>query len=153
MSYGFLGCNPEETWDDEALAPAVGTVGPVGDKEFVLVKAGAAIGQYDACVLRREGEAVGVTSAIADQSYPLGVPQVAIANGSFGWAQIKGAGRVNVEASCAADAPLSTTATAGRLDDADAAGRIGGMMLTAARDATAGDAPMWCFDPRLDILA
>ena len=159
MAFTFMGCNPEETWADAALAPPVGTVGTKGDDEYVLVKAKGAITQYDCCIITGKGEADQATSALADDSYPLCVPQVAIADDNYGWGLIKGDGRVNAANSCAADTSLSTTANAGIVDDADTAGRISGMMLTSAQvaDRTAQGAnlwaPMWCFNPRLDILA
>ena len=153
MGFGFLGCNPEQTWDSAADAPAVGTVAPVGDKEFVLVKAGAAITQYDCCIIRRTGEAMPATTTLADDSYPLCVPQVEIADDDYGWGLIKGAGKVNTDGAVANNSNLSTTAETGEVDDVDSAGRISGMQPTVAALAAADNVDMWCFHPRLDILA
>ena len=152
MGFGFLGCNPDQTWDDAALAPRVGTRGTAGDKEFVLVQAAADIAKGNCCIITKRGEAQGVTTALADDSYPLCFPQTAISEDSYGWGQVKGDGEFRVGANCAADVSLATTINPGRLDDAETVGRISGAMLTAARAAGVGLAPGWCYEPRLDIL-
>lgn len=153
MSFGFLGCNPEQTWANRHDAPEVGTTGGVGEAEYVVVRADGAIDAGEACIIHKTGEAQPVTTTIADDSYPLCIPQVDIGDNEYGWGLVKGAGQLQVGASCAANTSLATTATAGQLDDADTAGRVGGLQLTSARSSSAGLAPCWAYHPRLDILA
>ena len=121
----------------------LGTIspGPAGSL-YMLVQAGGTIAQYDVVSVTSAGSAVALTKALADAGRKIGVAQVAIANGSFGWVLVKGVGRANVLASAAADAALYTTATAGSLDDeATSQTLVRGLRLTTARAASNGDAP------------
>lgn len=68
------------------------------------------------------------------------VAPVAFADNAFGWVQVKGPCQVQVAASCAANVVLAATATAGQIDDA-AGKTVPGLVLTAAREASAGLAP------------
>jgi hypothetical protein len=64
----------------------------------------------------------------------VGVAQVAIASGAYGWVQIAGACQnITVLASCAPNVDLFTTATAGALDDATTTGlkKVAGIIITA----------------------
>ena len=71
----------------------------------------------------------------------LGIPQVAIADGSWGWVFVgPGKARVSVLASAAADSPLYTTATGGSLDDT-ATTIIPGLRLTTANGGATADQP------------
>lgn len=96
--------------------------------EYVFVKAGAAIAQYDA--VRFSGSASGYddvrpTSAI--NQVVLGAAQVAIASGSYGWILEHGVGTAKVVAATAAGSSLGSTATAGTLGlvDATVFGNVG----------------------------
>ena len=71
---------------------------------------------------------------------PVAVAQVDMAEGEYGWFLIKGFGDVRVSASCAANAVVAATSTAGQLDDA-VGKTIHGLILTTAREASAGLAP------------
>jgi len=74
----------------------------------------------------------------------VGVALGAIASGEFAWVQTSGVfANVQVLASCAANARLNTTATAGALDDDGTAGAevIDHLVLTTARAASQGNAP------------
>lgn len=74
----------------------------------------------------------------------VGVALGAIASGEYAWVQTSGVfANVQVLASCAANARLNTTATAGALDDDGTAGSfpITGFVLTTARSASQGNAP------------
>jgi hypothetical protein len=74
----------------------------------------------------------------------VGVALGAIASGEFAWVQTSGVfANVQVLASCAANARLNTTATAGALDDDGTAGSfvIDHIVLTTARAASQGNAP------------
>ena len=68
------------------------------------------------------------------------VAPVAFADDEYGWVQIKGPCQVQVAASCAANVVLAATATAGQIDDA-VGKTINGLVLTTAREASAGLAP------------
>ena len=74
----------------------------------------------------------------------VGVALGAIASGEYAWVQTSGIfANVQVLASCAANARLNTTATAGALDDDGTAGSmaIDHIVLTTARAASQGNAP------------
>ena len=74
----------------------------------------------------------------------VGVALGAIASGEFAWVQTSGVfANVQVLASCAANARLNTTATAGALDDDGTVGAfaIDHIVLTTARAASQGNAP------------
>lgn len=138
MSFGFLGCNPEQTWAKESEAPRVGTRGQGGGGEYILLQAGEAIGAHDVCVIAADGDMEKITKAKYDATKErLVVPQTAIASGSYGWGLIEGQGMINALPSCAADAQLYTSATAGALDDAAASQTaVNGIRLLKARGAT-----------------
>lgn len=79
----------------------------------------------------------------AGQGKLVGVARAAIAANGFGWLQIYGAGTIRVLASAAAYSQLTTSATAGCLDDATTVGLevVDGMTLDAANGgATANTA-------------
>lgn len=94
---------------------------------WMLVKAGSAIAQYDLCTITDAAipiAASATTTTIAGPPGMLGIAQVAIASGSYGWLWRGPGGGVgrgikcNLAASCAADVLLFTTATPGVVDDA-----------------------------------
>lgn len=97
----------------------IGTVKhAVTGAEFTYVKAGAAIAAFDACRVTGTLESVVPTSAAGQ--LVVGVAQVAIASGSFGWICTRGACTAKVVAATAIGSPLVTNATAGTLALADA---------------------------------
>lgn len=106
--------------------------------EAIYVLAGAAIAAGDVLqITSTTGSAVGLTTTLAANDTAtagklIGVAHVAITNGQYGWACLKGipTAGINVAAACVKGAPLYTTATAGQVDDA-ATHLIAGMMLTA----------------------
>jgi len=72
----------------------------------------------------------------------VGVPEVDLGVGKWGWLQIYGPAPVMVGANCAVDAVLYTSGTAGTLDDtAGSQNKIEGIWLTTAKGAGAGTAP------------
>ncbi|PKR55406.1 hypothetical protein [Thalassospira marina] len=75
------------------------------------------------------GQAVGVASAAATANY-------------YGWVQRKGTASIRVAASCAANAAINSTGTAGQLDDDASTGAevINGIVLTTANGGAAGTA-------------
>lgn len=70
----------------------------------------------------------------------VGVPGVAFADNAYGWVQRAGPCVIRVAASCAANVWITTTATAGELDDAAGTGTkdIRGAALTTANGGSAG---------------
>lgn len=110
--------------------------------EWVYVQASGAITQYDCVVIDEDGTARAVTDTVAaaGDGHRVGVAQVAFADNEYGWVAIAGSDiKVRVGASCAADALLWTTATAGVLDDASASAasiRITGITVTTAATAS-----------------
>lgn len=87
---------------------------------WVYVQANGAIAQYDALGIDETWQAASLTKTMADADWLIGFAQVAFADNEYGWVALRGAGsnfKVNVLASCVADAQLYTTATAGKLDD------------------------------------
>lgn len=113
-------------------------------KQWVYVKASAAIAQYDVVTFdETQNTTVAPLSTSNDaRGDRVGVAPVAIASGSYGWLQIYGACTMNVLASCAANVRLNTTGTAGSLDDDGTATTmaVDGIYLTAARAASNGSA-------------
>lgn len=88
--------------------------------EWMYVLASGAIAAYDAVGIDEAFTAAALTKAMADADFRVGVAQSAFANAEYGWVALAGAGsnfKVNVLASCVADAALYTSATAGKLDD------------------------------------
>ena len=113
-------------------------------KEWVFVKASAAIAQYDVATYDETyNTTVAPLSTANDARGDLvGVAAAAFASGEYGWLQIYGPCTMNVLASCAANVRLNTTATAGSLDDDGTTGalQVEGIYLTAARAASNGSA-------------
>jgi hypothetical protein len=97
---------------------ALGTraVDPTNGNQYVYVKAGAAIAQFDAVAF--QGSALGyddVRPVSAANQPVLGVAQAAFASAAFGWILVKGRGSVKTSGSVAANASLVSSATAGTL--------------------------------------
>lgn len=92
--------------------------------EWIYVLAGAAIAQYAWVGIDGEGDAAELTTTTYAASAVIGVAQVAIASGEYGWVWVgRGGGtgsgiKGKVAASYVAFAALNTTATAGVADDA-----------------------------------
>lgn len=109
---------------------------------FVLAGVGGITANFVATIDEAYG-AVMVSTSNDARGDLLGVAPATIAAGSSGWVQVKGVCNVQVAASCAANARLNTTATAGQLDDDGTAGSFtcDGIFLTTARGAGAGTAP------------
>jgi hypothetical protein len=85
---------------------------------YEYVKAGAAVAQYDGVMIDEDGTAtLAVYAASPTVPTKIGIAQVAIASGSYGWVLRQGKGRVTCLASCAIDVKLYTSATAGSFDD------------------------------------
>lgn len=109
---------------------------------FVLAGSGGITANFVATIDEAYGAVMLSTSNDARGDL-IGVAPSTIAASSYGWLQIKGVCNIQVAASCAANARLNTTATAGQLDDDGTAGAFtcDGIFLTTARGAGAGTAP------------
>ena len=92
-------------------------VGADGTK-WVFVQASGVIAQYDAVGIDENFQAAKLTKGMADDGFMFAIAQVAFADNDGGWVVCAGANvQCTVLASCAADVPLYTSATAGALDD------------------------------------
>lgn len=111
-------------------------------QEYVYIQANGAITQYDFVGIDENYQAAALTKAMADDGYSIGVAQVAFADNDYGWVATRGhnlQGRVG--ASCAADAALWTSSTAGVLDDASASQtKIDGVVAVTAETGGAAAA-------------
>lgn len=109
---------------------------------FTFVKASAAIALGDVCqITTLTYAATGVTTANGLLGNQLGVAQVAIASGSYGWLQRAGAcSNINVIGATVPNVLLYTTTTAGTIDDASTTGNktISGIVITATSPAATG---------------
>jgi hypothetical protein len=108
------------TSSDESGAFHLGQRAVLDDNgEAMYVHASAAIAANDVVGIDENFEAAPLTKAMADDGWMIGVAaDVALSDNDFGWVRMKGSNfSGNVLASCAADAALYTSGTAGSLDD------------------------------------
>lgn len=111
--------------------------------EAVYCIASGAVSQYALCGINEDFDVYMMTTALAAQSDRLGFPQVGIAAASYAWVYLRGSNiKVRTKASAVADAQLWTTASAGVVDDATAAGalKLDGLVLVAAASTAANGA-------------
>lgn len=111
--------------------------------EWMYIRANGAIasaGQVVVIDVNRDASLITNTNGLRGMA--VGVVGVAAADNDYLWVQIKGLCVVQVAASCAANVEITTTTTAGELDDAAGTGtkEILGITLTTARGGTAGTA-------------
>lgn len=118
---------------------------------WVYVQANGAISQYDVVLLDEDWQAdqIDTTNTASARGQLCGVAAVAFADDAYGWIQICGVTTMNVKKSCAANAVLNSTASAGRLDDDSTTGAevINGIVLTTLRGSTSGSAAGILFWP------
>lgn len=122
---GF-GANYKRTFTADTLPLPYGLLERLSNKkgEFVFIKASANIAQYAWVGVDGEGDAAELTTTTYAASSIIGVAQVAIASGEYGFIWVgKGGGTGSgiygkVAANYAAFNPIQTTATAGVADDA-----------------------------------
>lgn len=109
---------------------------------WVYVRANGVIAQYDAVGIDEDHIAEALTTALAGTMPMFGIAQVAFADDDYGWVCRSGTGiLVNVLTLAAADGPLYTTATAGKLDDT-ATTLVAGITITTT--AGGGTEPEEC---------
>lgn len=135
---GLLGVNFTETpsTNDRGFALGTKVTGPDG-QEYTYVQAAEAITQYDFVGIDENFKASKLTKDIADDGWIIGVAQVAFAASDYGWIATKGGNLTGfVLASCAADVPLYTSGTAGKLDDSSTSQtKIDGIVLVTANSS------------------
>lgn len=127
---GFPGDSTRRTTTQE-LPLGAKAHGPTGE-EYIYVKAGAAIAQYDAC--RHAGSALGhddVRPTSAANQLVVGVADTAFASGEYGFIQSRGVAICKVVAATAAGSLLVTNGTAGTLALATAAELAGASAASA----------------------
>lgn len=111
-----------------------------GGTEWIYCISSGAITAYDLVGINEDFDAYAMTSTLAAQSDRIGLAQSAFTAGQYGWIALRGTDiKVRTKASAAADAQLWTTASAGVVDDATAAGalKVDGMVLVAAAGTAA----------------
>lgn len=127
---------------DTSPAANVGEKQGTSTGDYRYAKAGAALAAGDLCVFSTDGAWTATKYATAANVVPLGVPQVAIPSGSYGWFFVGGGQfNVNTAAGVASGAKLTATATPGQ---AGAGGATIGATAAAASGAggvTAAFAP------------
>jgi len=146
-------------YEQESAGPpttAMGVTGGSGSQDnsckcYMYVEAAAAI-TGDGYVVIVDGSAFTAAMVTDTLSAPgsgqgkaVGVARAAIASGGFGWVQVYGAGTVRVLANAAAYTQLTTSATAGSLDDATTAGLevVEGIALDAANGGSTANVAAW----------
>lgn len=124
-------------------------------KNYVFVQANSAVAAYNIASL---DSATGVITALQTStsaaSEELCVPQFAFASGDYGWAQVRGAGKLKVLGACAKSVTLYSTSTAGSLDDATASNyEIRGIQILSTNpSATATAMSAFISWPKVRIL-
>jgi hypothetical protein len=123
----------------------IGTRVHHSNKEYIYVEADEALAAGDACIVMEDYGASQLESTISaagtGQGMPVGLCVAAIASGGFGWLQIYGVGDVNlnVGSSCAVHTQLTSSSSAGRVDDATTSGLevVDGLVTTGAESSNA----------------
>ena len=112
---------------DTQTSPAinVGTVVTLDDGGMAMyVQAASNISQYNAVLIPASAIATNATTARSASTKRVGFAQVSIASSNYGWVQLGGKVRVNVNTSCLPAVPLYTTTTEGLLDDLTVSGAL-----------------------------
>lgn len=136
---------PTTTRDHKLGSVVLGTNG----SRWVYVQASGAIAQYSAVAVDESGQAAALTKALADAGHSVGFAQAAFADDEYGWVCISATGGISVlvKASCAADGPLYTSASAGVLDDTSTSQTlIQSVVITTAASASGTQAEV-CIAP------
>ncbi len=101
-------------------------------KEYVFVKASAAITQYFTVWIKSSFSAVHGTLALGASGGEFAVAPVAVTLDGYGWMQTMGTGIVKCIGGNAANASLYMSGTAGHIDDATLSVHVMGITLTSA---------------------
>ena len=111
--------------------------------EYMYVKAAEAVGANDVVTINQVYAIHKLDTAALTKFRRIGVAlDGAFAANQHGWVCIYGVGQIKVKASCAANAQLYTSATAGSMDDAATSHEgVKHIYLSTARGGTDGLAP------------
>jgi len=105
---------------------------------WVYGQAQSAISAYNYVCIDEVGDAYLGTKTLVDTGAQVAVAPVAFAADEYGWFQISGVLSVLTAASCAADATLYTSGTAGQVDDSSTSQTmLAGLVLTTATTTAA----------------
>ena len=124
-------------------------------KEYVFVQANSAVAAFNIAALDSEtGVITALQTSTSAASEELAVPQFAFASGDYGWALVRGAGKVKVLGACAKSVTLYSTTTAGSLDDATASNyEVRGIQILSTNpSATATAMSAFISWPKVRIL-
>lgn len=113
-------------------------------KEYIFAKAGGSItGAGYVAWIDKTNSAVMLSTSNDAGGEMVGIAPAAMNSGDYGWFQVLGPCSVRVLASCAANARLNTTATAGAVDDDGTAGSfpIPGLVITTSAGGAAATQP------------
>lgn len=150
LQSGVIGSNVDTTSTDQKFALGTEALGNDGTK-WIYVQADGAITKYDYVCITEAFQAVAGTKALLDVGHKVAFAQVAFADNEYGWVAIAGTNsnfKVRVAASCAADVPLYSSATAGVLDDSSTSQtKVDGVVAVTAV-TTAGATPIIATFPK-----
>jgi hypothetical protein len=162
MANMFVGASITEKWTAAQLEQGKGA--GIGDRYidnagreyvFVVFGTGGATASFLVSIDMATHTAVMTSNTASLRGQLVGVyaGDTAALIGEYGWVQIYGPASIQVSASCAANALITTTTTAGELDDAAGVGTktVAGIVLTTARAASAGQAPAMLIYPNVTI--
>lgn len=125
--------------DNPGLPAAVGTyVQGTGESQYVFIYASGNVNMGDVVQLSPTYTAVSVTTTLATFGSQLGVAQVTILAGAYGWVQRCGyCQKIGTNAAAAVAVQLATTSGAGLIDDATttATKNITGIVLATTAGA------------------
>lgn len=135
---GFAALKTPSTTQEFALGTRVFANGT----EFQYVKSGEAISQYMSVAIDEDYLAKKLTLALCDAKHKWGAAQVAFsASLQYGWVAVAGSNfNILVKLSCAADAALFTTSSAGVLDDTSTSGVLLGVTIVTSATSSATQA-------------
>lgn len=142
----IVGANLGATSTEAQFALGTRVIGDAGT-EWMYVRAGSAVTQYDVVAINSSYSAVPVTSTLAGQGITPGFAQIAFAANDYGWVALKGASglRVRTGASTVKDSLLyvgTTGLSAGQVGSTSATGRVAlNGVVTVATAASAGVKP------------
>lgn len=118
----LLGVDTTKSYSTKEFA--LGTLVTLSGVTYEFIKSTGGTTAYNVYIIDEAGDTTAFTHAAAGSGavpVKLGIPQIAITAGEYGWAVRAGNSfYVNVLASCAADVKLYSSGTSGKLDDTSA---------------------------------
>jgi hypothetical protein len=160
MANAVAGFNPTDVFTATTVTQGKGfglgdRVAGHDGKEYVFLLAGGAITAQDVVSwLPGTFSATSITTANSKRGQPCGVANAAVASASYFWGQVYGATTLNGLTSCAANARINTTTTAGSLDDDATTGAKqiqGAVLSTAVGGGGAAAAACILLNPYVDV--